>query len=84
MRAKLVKLATEKHVLLVTGHHLVCDGWTVNVMVDELGETVFGSGSNRSSRELSPVKSFPQYAQEMSKWTWRQQEKKIWNIGSSN
>ena len=38
LRCKLVKLAADKHLLLVTGHHLVCDGWTVNVIVDELGE----------------------------------------------
>ena len=38
LRASWCKLAAENHVLLVTGHHLVCDGWTVNVIVDELGE----------------------------------------------
>ncbi|MES2221037.1 MAG: aminotransferase class III-fold pyridoxal phosphate-dependent enzyme, partial [Acidobacteriota bacterium] len=28
VRCQLVKLSTEQHLLLVTGHHLVCDGWT--------------------------------------------------------
>ena len=73
VRAKCVKLANDKHLLLITGHHLVCDGWTVNVIVDELGE-LYSAAVRKSSAQLSPVKSFPQYAQEIQQVDWRAKE----------
>jgi glutamate-1-semialdehyde aminotransferase/acyl carrier protein len=38
VRAMVLRFSPERHVLVVTAHHLVCDGWSVNVVVDELGE----------------------------------------------
>jgi thioester reductase-like protein len=35
-RAKLFRLSDEEHVLMVTVHHLVADGWSIGVMVREL------------------------------------------------
>ncbi|RQP22622.1 non-ribosomal peptide synthetase, partial [Piscinibacter terrae] len=37
MRARLVVLGNEEHVLLLTLHHIVSDGWSIGVLVDELG-----------------------------------------------
>ncbi|MBC7541698.1 MAG: amino acid adenylation domain-containing protein, partial [Candidatus Sericytochromatia bacterium] len=34
-RATLVRLGAESHVLLVTMHHIVSDGWSIGVLVDE-------------------------------------------------
>ncbi len=75
LRCHLVQLGTENHLLLVTGHHLVCDGWTVNVIVDELGE-LYSAAVQKRAAKLSPVKSFPAYAQEIEQAEWRQQEQK--------
>ncbi|HSU17579.1 non-ribosomal peptide synthetase [Longimicrobium sp.] len=36
-RGRLVRLAADDHVLLVTLHHIVADGWSMEVLVDELG-----------------------------------------------
>ncbi|MCP4333654.1 MAG: hypothetical protein GY785_13440, partial [Gammaproteobacteria bacterium] len=36
MRALLVRTATESHVILLTLHHLVCDGWSMDVLVEDL------------------------------------------------
>jgi amino acid adenylation domain-containing protein len=36
VRAKLLRLAVDEHVLLVVMHHIVCDGWSVGVLVREL------------------------------------------------
>ncbi len=36
MRATLVRLSAAEHVLLLTLHHLIADGWSVRVMVNEL------------------------------------------------
>jgi acyl carrier protein len=37
LRAKLLHLDTEHHALLLTLHHIICDGWSNGVIVRELG-----------------------------------------------
>ncbi|MGV7211556.1 non-ribosomal peptide synthase/polyketide synthase [Oxalobacteraceae bacterium A2-2] len=37
VRARLVRLAAQRHVLLLTQHHIVSDGWSMGVLVRELG-----------------------------------------------
>lgn len=37
-RARLYRLAADTHVLLLTMHHIVADGWSVDVLIRELGE----------------------------------------------
>jgi NRPS condensation-like uncharacterized protein len=36
LRVTLLRLAADDHVLVMTLHHIVADGWSMNVMVDEL------------------------------------------------
>lgn len=74
LRAQVVKLAAEKHVLIITGHHLICDGWTVNVIVDELGE-LYSAAVQNGAAQLAPAKAFSQYALEIQQADWREQEK---------
>ncbi|HWS54702.1 MAG TPA: amino acid adenylation domain-containing protein, partial [Pyrinomonadaceae bacterium] len=35
-RASLLRLAGDEHVLLVTAHHIVSDGWSIGILVNEL------------------------------------------------
>jgi amino acid adenylation domain-containing protein len=63
LRARLVKLALNRHVLLVTAHHLICDGWSVNVLVEELG-AMYSTSLAGKSAELPPALSFSQYAKD--------------------
>lgn len=37
-RGQLLRLEAEKHLLLLTMHHIVADGWSVGIITDELGE----------------------------------------------
>ncbi len=37
VRAQIVRLADQHHVLLLTVHHLVADGWSLGVLLDEVG-----------------------------------------------
>src|SRR5258708_33733641 len=37
LRKVLIRLAPEEHVLLVTMHHIVSDGWSLGLFVRELG-----------------------------------------------
>ena len=36
IRGRLIKVAAGEHVLLITTHHIVSDGWSIGVFVDEL------------------------------------------------
>ncbi|MFQ6313945.1 condensation domain-containing protein, partial [Lysobacter capsici] len=36
IRGRLLRLEAEEHVLLVTQHHIVSDGWSLGVLVEEL------------------------------------------------
>ncbi|MDX7989230.1 amino acid adenylation domain-containing protein, partial [Xenorhabdus sp. 12] len=38
MRGQLLQLADKEHVLLLTLHHIITDGWSLGVLVRELGE----------------------------------------------
>ncbi|HEU0300275.1 MAG TPA: condensation domain-containing protein, partial [Longimicrobium sp.] len=59
IRGRLLRLAADEHVLLVTMHHIVSDGWSMGVLTDELSTlyTAFRRG------EPDPLPALPvQYA----------------------
>ena len=59
IRASLVRLGAEDHVLLVTMHHIVSDGWSMGVLIKEVG-TLYRAFIND---EPSPLAELPvQYA----------------------
>ncbi|HWS54384.1 MAG TPA: condensation domain-containing protein, partial [Pyrinomonadaceae bacterium] len=53
-RASLVKLADDEHILLLTMHHIVSDGWSVGLLVEELAAlyVAFARGEEPSLAEL--------------------------------
>jgi hypothetical protein len=59
LRTELVRLGAEEHVLLVTMHHIVSDGWSTGVMISELSELYAAFAAGRPS----PLEELPiQYA----------------------
>ncbi|MDT7711940.1 MAG: hypothetical protein QOG46_629, partial [Pseudonocardiales bacterium] len=58
-RALLVRLAEHEHVLLLTAHHIVTDGWSMGVLIEELG-ALYSAASQRRSAELPELPA--QYA----------------------
>ncbi|HKR15461.1 MAG TPA: non-ribosomal peptide synthase/polyketide synthase [Pyrinomonadaceae bacterium] len=59
LRAGLIKLSETEHVLLVTMHHIVGDGWSIGVLIQELA-ALYPAFSNGGS---SPLPELPiQYA----------------------
>ncbi len=55
IRARLVRLAEEDHALIVTSHHLVCDGWSTNVMLDELAKLYTAAAAETPAALPSPM-----------------------------
>ncbi len=51
-RLRLVRVAAEHHVLVLTAHHIVCDGWSINTILSELAQP----------GALPPALSFAAYA----------------------
>ena len=51
IRATLVRLQTQEHVLMVVLHHIVADGWSMNVLVAEWGE-LYGAALAKRANTL--------------------------------
>ncbi|MGI8967597.1 MAG: amino acid adenylation domain-containing protein [Chloroflexota bacterium] len=61
VRAQLLRLAEQDHVLLFTSHHIICDGWSANVILEELGAMYSELRAGRVP-DLAPAASFGSYA----------------------
>ena len=61
VRARLIRLAENDHVLFVTAHHIVCDGWSVNVILNELGK-LYKANCQGAPCELPVPLKFSEYA----------------------
>jgi amino acid adenylation domain-containing protein len=61
IRAHLVKMARDSHVLVLTAHHIVCDGWSINVVVDELTK-IYAGLCRGESPQLPAALPFSSYA----------------------
>ena len=60
-RAELLRLAADEHLLLLTAHHIVCDGWSWWVLVQELG-ALYGLHHGATDKPLATPASFAQFA----------------------
>lgn len=58
---QLVSLAQDRHVLLFTAHHLVCDGWSLGMIVEELALS-YNAGKTSRVPMLPPPLPFGDYA----------------------
>jgi amino acid adenylation domain-containing protein len=61
VRAALVRLAADRHVLVFTAHHIVCDGWSVNIILGDLA-TQYRMSREGQSAALPAAPHFSQYA----------------------
>jgi amino acid adenylation domain-containing protein len=61
IRAELVRLTPDHHVLVFTGHHIVLDGWSYWVIVKDLA-ALYGIATGARSAPLPPAPSFADYA----------------------
>jgi amino acid adenylation domain-containing protein len=60
-RGTLVKLGDKSHALVFTGHHIVCDGWSLNVMVGEISEA-YSQLVRGHDPKFEPAMSYASYA----------------------
>ncbi|WFU79136.1 amino acid adenylation domain-containing protein [Bradyrhizobium sp. CIAT3101] len=61
IRAEVVRFEPSYHRLAITSHHIVCDGWSTNVLVDELA-TLYSAKIEDRIPDLPELVGFGQYA----------------------
>ncbi|HEU5132300.1 MAG TPA: FkbM family methyltransferase, partial [Pyrinomonadaceae bacterium] len=68
LRVKLVRMSEQEHVLLLTMHHIVSDGWSMGVLIREVSElySAFASGQEPKLEEL-PIQ-YADYASWQREW----------------
>ena len=67
VRVKLIKLEPDLHTLLLTTHHIVCDGWSTNVLLGELAE-LYTAHSTGIPCKLPSAMAFREYALVQASW----------------
>lgn len=74
-RVALFKLANDVHHLTLTAHHLVCDGWSFGILLEELGQ-LYSAFARGEDPPLPAAPSFLAFALEQKKFnrTSRYQE----------
>jgi amino acid adenylation domain-containing protein/thioester reductase-like protein len=68
IRGRLIRVDEREHVLLVSTHHIVSDGWSMAVLVRDLVE-LYSSESDGGDSRLSPLPiQYSDYAQWQRQW----------------
>jgi amino acid adenylation domain-containing protein len=67
-RARLLRMGVDEHVLLLTVHHIVFDGWSIAVLIRELGQ-LYGAYCAGKPNPLPPLPiQYADYAQWQREW----------------
>jgi amino acid adenylation domain-containing protein len=68
-RVKLLQLSDQEHILLITTHHIICDGWSIGVMTREFSRLYQAYVNDAEARPVLPELKI-QYADYA---TWQQE-----------
>ncbi|QUY44989.1 non-ribosomal peptide synthetase [Acaryochloris marina] len=61
IRGQLIKLTDQDHVLLLTVHHIICDGWSIALMISDLAK-LYTDFKRGKVPQLNPPNAFSDYA----------------------
>ncbi|HEY6926421.1 MAG TPA: amino acid adenylation domain-containing protein, partial [Steroidobacteraceae bacterium] len=68
IRGRLLQLADDEHVLLVTMHHIVSDGWSIGILLRELSR-LYAAYREGGANPLAPLPiQYADYAQWQRRW----------------
>jgi amino acid adenylation domain-containing protein len=65
IRMRLFRLEPQLHALMVTSHHIVCDGWSTNVLLDDLSK-LYSARLSSANAALPAAMQFSEYARAQS------------------
>ncbi|RXJ49670.1 amino acid adenylation domain-containing protein [Gelidibacter gilvus] len=63
LKISLLKLSEQEHQLVITAHHIICDGWSMGIMLGELG-SFYSSHTLDTTYIVPKPESFSLYAEE--------------------
>ncbi|EEF58138.1 hybrid non-ribosomal peptide synthetase/type I polyketide synthase [Pedosphaera parvula] len=66
IRAQIIRLEENQHLLLMTAHHIICDGWSLGVILSELGQLYTAAHAGAGS-DLKPAMQFSEYAEQQTR-----------------
>lgn len=62
-KTALIKLSADEHVVVLLTHHIVCDGWSMGIIMQELGK-IYSAFAQGQEPNLPPAPQFSQYAED--------------------
>jgi amino acid adenylation domain-containing protein/non-ribosomal peptide synthase protein (TIGR01720 family) len=68
LRVRLFELAGDDHVLLINQHHIICDGWSAWILLNELNEEYAAVQENRAPQLQEMRVQYADYASWQRKW----------------
>jgi amino acid adenylation domain-containing protein len=60
-RAQLIRIAADQHLLRLTGHHVICDGWSLGIMMAEIS-ALYNAARSGTLPALPPADAYSDYA----------------------
>ncbi len=68
LRAQLIKIAADEHIVLVNMHHIASDGWSMSILVNEFS-TLYSAYAQGQANPLSPLPiQYADYAHWQRTW----------------
>lgn len=68
IRIGLVILNRDEHVLIITIHHIISDGWAFNLLLKELKQYYLAFSKNQVTGDLEPNIQYSDFAEWQSQW----------------
>jgi len=65
VRFTLVAQSNTSNALILTAHHIICDGWSLAILVSDLGE-LYSSAKNKTSSTLADTFGFSDYVEDQA------------------
>ena len=76
IKVGLIKQSSNLHSLVITAHHIICDGWSIGILLQDLGSIYTGFVENKEAKLPEPV-LFSIYADEEKKFLLSEESKAI-------
>ena len=67
-RTRLLRLGADDHVLLLILHHIIVDGWSIGVFLEELSKLYFAFTAGREAQLAEPALQFSDLARWQRRW----------------
>ncbi|MEV5594486.1 amino acid adenylation domain-containing protein [Streptomyces sp. NPDC052496] len=67
LRLLLVRVAADRHFLVVTSHHILLDGWSMPIVLDELGAAYAAGGDGTDLRRTASYRDYLAWLSEQDK-----------------